>query len=203
MNDKAKYLITGFVVGAVTVWFFTFIAISSKNSNPNLQMTRGMGIYQNSDSFDAHFIEQMIPHHEDAVVMSELALERATRPEVRELAQNIITSQSGEIDQMKVWYEEWFGEAYKPDSFSSGGMQGMGYMGMMHGETDVRDLEEAEDFDREFVSQMIPHHQMAVMMANMLENSTTRPEMKKLAEDIITAQTSEIDLMRGWLENWE
>ena len=50
---------------------------------------------------------------------------------------------------------------------------------------------------------MIPHHQMAVMMASMLEDGTTRSEMKKLADDIITAQTDEIDQMRGWLKEWE
>ena len=49
---------------------------------------------------------------------------------------------------------------------------------------------------------MIPHHQMAVMMANMLASSTNRPEMKKLAQDIIIAQTKEINQMREWYKAW-
>lgn len=75
-------------------------------------------------------------------------------------------------------------------------------MGMMGNETDMTRLQNASDFDRAFIEEMIPHHQMAVMMANMLLASTDRPEMKKLAEDIITAQTKEINEMREWAKAW-
>lgn len=68
--------------------------------------------------------------------------------------------------------------------------------------TNALDNKTGDDFDKAFLSDMIPHHQMAVMMANMLKNGTDRPEMKKLAEDIITAQTKEIDQMREWLKSW-
>lgn len=50
---------------------------------------------------------------------------------------------------------------------------------------------------------MIPHHQMAVMMASMLKGGTNRSEMRQLADDIITSQTNEIDKMREWLKKWE
>ena len=76
------------------------------------------------------------------------------------------------------------------------------HMGMMGDESDMASLEQADDFDKTFVEEMIPHHQMAVMMATMLKNGTTRPEMKKLAEDIISAQTKEIDQMRSWYKIW-
>ena len=52
---------------------------------------------------DRHFIEQMIPHHEDAVAMAELALTRAEHPELRGLAETIIRDQTREIDQMETW----------------------------------------------------------------------------------------------------
>ncbi len=58
---------------------------------------------------DRHFIEQMIPHHEDAVLMAELALTKAEHPELRELATNIKRDQSREIDQMRSWYRSWYG----------------------------------------------------------------------------------------------
>jgi uncharacterized protein (DUF305 family) len=75
-------------------------------------------------------------------------------------------------------------------------------MGMMGDETDITGLEKAGDFDKAFIDEMIPHHQMAVMMAQMLKSGTRRPEMIKLAEDIITAQTKEINEMRQWYKNW-
>lgn len=72
----------------------------------------------------------------------------------------------------------------------------------MGNETDSARLENADDFDTAFVEDMIPHHQMAVMMASMLKDGSSRPEMRKLADDIIAAQTSEINEMRMWLTKW-
>lgn len=57
---------------------------------------------------DRHFIEQMIPHHEDAVSMADLALARAEHDELRQLAEEIKRDQSREIDEMKDWYEDWY-----------------------------------------------------------------------------------------------
>jgi len=75
-------------------------------------------------------------------------------------------------------------------------------MGMMGDETDMTRLEQSADFDRAFIEEMIPHHQMAVMMANMLKNGNNRPEMQRLADDIINAQTAEISQMRSWYSEW-
>lgn len=76
------------------------------------------------------------------------------------------------------------------------------HMGMMGDDSDLTTLENATDFDKAFVEEMIPHHQMAVMMAGMLRGGTNRPEMKKLADNIITAQNREIGQMRQWLSKW-
>ncbi|MBP9717083.1 MAG: DUF305 domain-containing protein [Candidatus Levybacteria bacterium] len=201
--SKLIFLIIGMVIGGLAVYGF----VSERSYvNPGSMMGRN-GISQDQGEIDAHFIEQMIPHHEDAITMSELALEKATRPEVKELATNIISSQSKEITQMKAWYKDWYGrelptgdEVMQHHGMMSGSQM---HMGMMGGDMDLTNLENSEDFDRAFVEDMIPHHQMAVMMASMLKNGTDRPEMKKLADDIILAQTSEIDLMRKWLTEWE
>lgn len=155
-------------------------------------------------SLEAHFIEQMIPHHDDAIAMAKLALERTVRPEIRTLAENIITAQTRENGEMRAWYLEWF-DREVPDTFAALG-HGMG-SGMMHGgmmgdATDVTRLETANPFDKAFIEEMIPHHQMAVMMAQMLKGGSARPEMRGLADDIITSQTSEIDQMRSWYRAW-
>ena len=69
---------------------------------------------------------------------------------------------------------------------------------------DTRELASvsAAEFDREFLTQMIPHHEMAIMMAEMLKAGTERAEMKQLAANIITSQSNEITTMRGWLRSW-
>lgn len=76
------------------------------------------------------------------------------------------------------------------------------HMGVKGDATDIADLENAPDFDTAFLEHMIPHHQMAVMMASMLKDGTERKEMRQLADNIVAAQTEEIDQMREWLKEW-
>ena len=152
---------------------------------------------------DRHFIEQMIPHHEGAIAMAELALEKSNRPEIKALAQNIVVAQEAENKQMTGWYAEWFGShpAKGNIGMMGGGMMSSGGM-HMGGQEDMLALESAADFDKAFIEQMIPHHQLAIMMAQMLKVSTARSEMLNLAENIIDSQTAEIEQMQGWYKAW-
>ncbi|HEY4506677.1 MAG TPA: DUF305 domain-containing protein [Candidatus Paceibacterota bacterium] len=159
--------------------------------------------YQMMNQIDSHFIEQMIPHHEDAITMANLALTLSEHQEIKSLSNDIVRSQSQEIDQMQQWYKSWFGEDVPNISSSMGhGMNMMMHGSMMGDATDLESLEVAKPFDEAFIQEMIPHHQMAVMMAQMLLISTSRPEMKQLADNIISAQTKEINKMREWYRQW-
>jgi uncharacterized protein (DUF305 family) len=83
---------------------------------------------------------------------------------------------------------------------------GSGMMGMGQGmnmKTDLEALKKAPDFDKEFVRQMVPHHQMAVMMAQMASKRATRPEIRTLAQSIIKSQNAEIAQMQGWQQAWD
>ena len=152
-----------------------------------------------SQNIDQHFIAQMIPHHEGAIEMAKIALQRSKKPEVLSLAQGIIEAQQREIDDMTAWYKSWFGSAPPAGGF---GMMGGMHMGGMTGDTRELASVSAENFDREFVEQMIPHHEMAIMMTGMLVAVTERPEMKQLADNIMTSQSREIEMMRSWLASW-
>jgi len=199
------YLLLGVLAGAL---------ITSVFLSPNRSGYGGPGYMMNSwnktssnSNIDRHFIEQMIPHHEDAITMANSALKKAKKTEIKTLAQNILESQTEEINQMLQWYGEWYGQEVPRSATQMGthGMMGSDtsmHMGLLGDETDILSLDLATDFDKEFLRQMIPHHQMAVMMATMLENSTDRSEMKQLAKNIITAQNKEIADMRTWYSAW-
>src|SRR3989338_320165 len=107
-----------------------------------------IGNNQMMGAIDPHFIEQMIPHHEDAITMANLALTRAEHPEIKTLANDIIKTQSEEIDQMKQWYKSWFGNEVQNKNSSMGQSMGM-HVGMMGNETDTKTLENAKPFDKE------------------------------------------------------
>ena len=143
---------------------------------------------------DQHFIIQMIPHHEGAIAMARLALDRSKRPEVLSLSQGIIEAQEREIANMRGWYADWYGSVPP-----QGGM-GM-HMSGMTGDMDALKAAVDSEFDKMFLEQMIPHHEMAIMMAQMIVSSE-RPEMRQLASDITSSQSREIEMMRSWLKTW-
>ena len=80
------------------------------------------------------------------------------------------------------------------------GMQGMG-MSMNQMSSTLATLR-GEDFDRMFITLMIDHHQGAIDMAELVLSNSDKEELKELANDIISAQTKEIEMMKGWLDSW-
>jgi uncharacterized protein (DUF305 family) len=164
---------------------------------------------------DQNFIIMMIPHHEGAIAMADLALSRAKRSEIRALAKRIKASQTSENAQMRAWYRQWYGQdvpVWKPGAGWGwqGGMgemmgtgMGIGASGMgMHGGTNLTALSTSKDFDRAFLEQMIPHHQMGVMMASMAQINSQHPELRKLQQAMVRVQSEEIAQMQQWYRQW-
>jgi len=168
-------------------------------SSGSMPARQSLGVGGMGQNIDQHFIVQMIPHHEGAIEMAKVALERSKRPEILSLAQGIIEAQQKEIDDMRAWYQAWFSSTPPAGGF---GMMGTMHMGGMTGDTNELASASAGEFDREFMLQMIPHHEMALVMASMLQASTQRPEMQQLADNILTSQAREIEMMRSWLSSW-
>jgi uncharacterized protein (DUF305 family) len=126
--------------------------------------------------------------------MADLALTRAKRPEVKQLAQTIKQDQTREIQKMRTWYKSWYGTEVVAMPMNG---QQMPQNGGMHGmEMDLAALKNASNFDKEFLRQMIFHHQMAIQMGQMDASRLTRPELRELARSIVKTQTTEIDRMQ-------
>ncbi|APD47221.1 DUF305 domain-containing protein [Synechococcus sp. CS-602] len=160
---------------------------------------------------DQQFIVMMIPHHDGAIAMADLALTKSRRPEIKALAKSIKASQTKENAQMRAWYQEWYGQGVSPwGPGSSWGWQGgMGPMGMGMGGgfmgnmgTNLTALSTAPDFDRAFIEQMIPHHQMGVMMASMAQTNSQHPELRQLQQAMLRVQSDEIQQMSQWYRSW-
>lgn len=151
-------------------------------------------------SADQHFVVMMIPHHDGAIAMAELALTRAKRPQIKALAQQIKTSQTTENDLMRRWYRQWFGTSVPP---WTGGSMGMGLgMGMPGMATSLDVLKRAPDFDRAFIEQMIPHHRMGVMMASHAQWNTQHRQLRELEAAMVRVQSEEISQMEQWYREW-
>lgn len=159
---------------------------------------------------DVAFAQLMIPHHEQAVAMADLALKQATTKPVKDLAVQIKAAQGPEIAKLQSWLTEWGAplEMQGAATSSAGGhdmgamdmsghdMGGMDMSGMMS-DDDMKTLAAAKgnDFDRMWLGMMIVHHEGAVEMAKQARTATENLDVQQLADAIITGQTAEIATM--------
>lgn len=144
---------------------------------------------------DISFAQGMIPHHEQAVEMADMALEKADSAEVKDLATRIKAAQAPEIKQMKGWLEDW--DASIEAKGTSGGMaeHGGGAKGdgmMDAGEMKKLDAASGAEFDEMFLTSMLAHHKGAVAMAKVELAEGKFPDAKELAQNIVSTQEEEI-----------
>lgn len=140
-------------------------------------------------SSEAEYLVEMIPHHEEAV-RSATELARSPRAAMREFGEDIVRTQSAQIDQMREWLDAWY-----PDQ-----REDTAYRPMM------RDLSRltGDALDQAFLEDMVGHHMMAVMMSQhlLVDGTSIRAEVDGLARRISDEQRAEIRQMRRWLATW-
>jgi len=147
---------------------------------------------------DVMFAQMMVPHHEQAIEMSDIALDPtiAGSQQVRDLALQIKNAQDPEIQQMKEWLTAW-GKPLSPDD-------GMDHSSMMSGMLTAEELTElgtlrGQAFDQKWMTGMIAHHKGAVEMANAVLKDGANTQVRELATTIISTQQAEIEELEALL----
>ncbi|MGV8150858.1 MAG: DUF305 domain-containing protein [Candidatus Woesearchaeota archaeon] len=133
---------------------------------------------------EEHFIKEMILHHKEAVDSSMIML-NSDDPNVKNIASNIVNLQQKEILMLELWLDEWY-----PADMSE--EKPMEYMNIMPELSNIASNER----DIKYLRGMIMHHEDAIVMAEKVLKTSPRPEVKKLAEDIISVQSEEISSMK-------
>lgn len=157
-------------------------------------------------NYDLRFIDAMTVHHQGAVSMAKEAQQKSQRPEIKKLADNIIKTQNKEISQMQQWRQTWYAQASK-EPVAYGG-EGKSVISMSEQQRQTmtmsnEDMGSADaEFDLRFINGMITHHQGAVTMAQDALSKSKRPEVKKLAQEIVTSQQAEINQLKQWRQTW-
>jgi uncharacterized protein (DUF305 family) len=157
-------------------------------------------------SYDLRFIDGMRLHHQGAIAMAQEAQQKSQRPEIRQLAQNIVIAQSREENELlRQWRQDWYPDA--PSEPVMYGGEGNPTMVMSQEQQQAMkmsvDLGAADsEFDLRFMNAMIAHHQGALDMAKDALEKSQRPEVKKLAQDILDSQQAEINQMQQWRQAW-
>ena len=149
---------------------------------------------------DVTFVQGMLPHHQGALAMAQLADGRASDQRVMDLADRIEAAQEPEIEMMTGWLDEW--NEPLPENDMGGmdhGSGGTDMEGMTEEDMTALDSSSGPEFDRMFLEMMVEHHGGAVEMAQTEVEDGSYPDAVQLAEDIVSSQTAEIEEMEALL----
>lgn len=189
--DRKTAIFVAIITGLIIVIGFQFVN-KNEDEMPMSHMGHGMGQSKEFSGADIMFAQMMIPHHEQALLMSGFAETRSSNEEVKKLARQIYAEQEPEIAQMKLWLEK------TNSSMDMGHDMGMNGM-LTDSEIEAMKSVTGKAFDRLFLEGMIAHHEGAIHMAEMIVDSDNA-EAKKLGQSIQVTQQREIDLMKEMLK---
>jgi uncharacterized protein (DUF305 family) len=208
-----QYKRFGLIAAAVAVATLALSGCTSTGSETQASAATSTPVVTSSSTADAQahndadmaFATGMIPHHQQAVEMSDMLLaKQGIDPQVVTLANDIKAAQGPEIEQMQGWLTQW-GAAMTP---SPSGMPGHDMPGMSGGhgimsQADMTALQNAQgaEASRLFLTQMIEHHNGAIMMAQQEIDGGQFPAAVEMARSIVTSQQQEITTMQGILDS--
>ncbi|CAB4635393.1 unannotated protein [freshwater metagenome] len=187
----------GFTVKTLRMALATvsFIALAAcGSSTASSDTTTGQAF----NDADVMFAQMMIPHHEQAIEMSDIALDPTIGvvQGIRDLATQIKAAQDPEIMQMTQWLSDW----KQPLTAD----EGVDHSSMMSGMLTAEELSElgtlrGAAFDGRWAQAMIAHHEGAIQMAQDVLKDGKNPAVLALANEITTSQNGEIEVLRGYL----
>lgn len=193
-HRKNVIVFVGLAVTAVGL-----IAVIALSGGTHSAVETGRGV-------DLAFARQMVPHHQDAVEMARIAQTKAQHPAIRSLADDIITAQTREITALQSIDRRLASDGTQPAELLDGGehskSMGTTMDNIAMSPVDLAALRSADPFDQAFIDAMIPHHQMAILMARQVLSRGADPEVRTVASAVIEAQSREITQMNKWRKAW-
>lgn len=163
-------------------------------------MKKEMNAAANTGNVNLDFVLEMIPHHEGGINMAKAIVKYSSNPEVKKIAENIITSQSAQIPIMEELKTKF--EKEKPSSKADSKKYIKEYDKIKDTMfKKMKDVIITDNVDVNFLQEMIYHHEGAIGMANNILKYTTDPELKKLAENMVSTQSKGVEEMKSLLLN--
>ena len=192
---------TGVLLGVIVLLSAAVLslAINRDNNNPMNNSSGHMGhgssnsTNSNYTGADIMFLQMMIPHHQQAIDISNLAMKSSQDAELLALAKIIARDQAAEIKQMKAWLKD--AGASEDMGHSMDGMGGM----LSADELSALQAASGKEFDILWLTGMTDHHDGAIHMTQMIEDARNS-EIKAFGEKVIADQSAQIKQMKAMLE---
>lgn len=192
---------TGVLLGVIVLLSAAVLSLSINrdNNNPMNNSSGHMGHGSSSSTnsnytgADIMFLQMMIPHHQQAIDISNLAMKSSQDAELLALAKIIARDQAAEIKQMKAWLKD--AGASEDMGHSMDGMGGM----LSADELSALQAESGKEFDILWLTGMTDHHDGAIHMTQMIEDARNS-EIKAFGEKVIADQSAQIKQMKAMLE---
>lgn len=159
-------------------------------------MMKQMNSMQMTRDFDYDFATMMSIHHQGAIDMAQEEVASGKDEKIKAMAQQIITDQKAEQEKLKTFLNSPSSVVQKSSGNEDELMKAMAPM-----ENGMKEMQMSNDADKDFVVMMIPHHQSAVEMAKSEISNGHHDEIKQMAQQMITAQTNEIQEFQKWLND--
>lgn len=173
-----------------------------------MQMPAGNGMMQSmsgmmgkmndmkmTGDFDLDFANMMIMHHQGAIDVSELEIAKGTDSQIKTMAQNIITAQKAEIEQLQQFIQNYKMTEPKKETGEMHNELGETMKAMMG---KMNSMPMAGNTDKDYVAMMIPHHESAVTMAKDELSHGKDLGLKKMAQKMMADQSKEITEFKAW-----
>ncbi|MEY4023453.1 MAG: hypothetical protein RLZ23_414 [Actinomycetota bacterium] len=187
---KKQILLIGAVIVAIILINRMVNTIPVGNDSLTVHFDNSSSAATNYTADEVMFAKMMIPHHQQAIEMSDMALTTSTNPLITALAQQIRDAQAPEVEEMKMWF---------PTTGMDSMMDDMPMSGMLtDSELETLRASTGKAFDRLFLTSMIGHHEGALEMVKLISDSKNK-EVKTLAANIVKSQSAEIALMKKYL----
>jgi uncharacterized protein (DUF305 family) len=201
LTSLAAIAATALTASALTASALIGSSLAQGMGNMNMGDMKSMKTLEKASgkTFDIYWMSQMIAHHNIAVDMANFVLKKGKDANVKKAAQDIVRAQSLEVKQMTGWLKDWYNT--RPNTTQMklmvADMQPMvdASQGKMPGHS-----MSMGNADKNFLENMIPHHQSAVDMAKLALIKAVRPELKTFAQGVIDVQTKEITQYETWLK---
>jgi uncharacterized protein (DUF305 family) len=176
------------LVGVSIVGLFFLPGCGSGSDDKDGQTTRNRTVIPFIPQGDVQYIDAIVPHHEHAIEMAQMELDKGTRDDVKAIAQTIKDAQTTEIALLKNARRELTGQAEIPEPPTDS-----------HMARDMTRMEQATaaNVDVEFLDNMIPHHAEGISIAHRALPSIQRTDVRDNANTVVATQAQEIGEMQA------